>query len=248
MAKQYWNTFAEGSLSHDTKNRGEQERLLNWLNGRSFPYFIREFLDCIDFPENYHPIDYPLYHLSGTVPKPNREEYLARPLDLFCGWGGSHPWRLNITQALRDCHTKCEIFVIGEEGRPRMPQDQFFGRTGAAKCSVSYDGYGSGSFRMSEVLCRCLLLQGPLSMRCREPLIDGVHCVKYEVCNSGEDFISTNVCDKLRGALENCELSFRIYRNGYEHCMKHYTERATAKYLIDTIESHNRDVPTLLKV
>lgn len=246
VANNYWNTFAEGSLSHDTKNRSEQERLMRFLEGKSFPYFIREYLSSIEFPNAYHPIDYPLYHLSSSAPVPNRDDYISRPLDLFCGWGGSHPWRLNITQALRECHTKCEIFIIGDNGQPRIPQDQFFSRTSAAKCSVSFDGYGSGSFRMTEVLCRCLLLQGPLSMRCREPLVDGITCIKFGVVNIGEEFVSTDVCEKLRLALGDPEKSFQIYQNGYHHCMAHYTEKATAKYLLKVIRQHDWGAPTQL--
>lgn len=246
VARLFWNAFAEGSVSHDTKNRQQQERLLSFLSGRSFPYFIREFLSCISFPSAYHPIDYPLYHLSIPSESPSLEEYKARPLDLFCGWGASHPWRLNITEALRGCHTKCEIFVIGENGLPRMPQAEFFSRTRAARCSVSFDGYGSGSFRMTEVLCRCLLLQGPLSMQCRKPLIGGVHCVNYNIEHDGERFVSTDVCAKLRECLAQPEKSFEIYRNGYEHCLKYYTEGATAKYVLKIIATHDWARPTQL--
>jgi hypothetical protein len=98
---------------------------------------------------------------------------------------------MHITQALRDCHTRCEIDVLQDGVVNRMPQKQFFERTFAAKASVSFDGYGSGSFRVTEVLVRSLLLQGPLSIIQRAPLIDGVHCINYNVESDGENFIST---------------------------------------------------------
>jgi len=235
----YWNAFAAGSMVHDTKNVVQQTRLKNWLEGRSFPYFIREFSKHVVFPINYHPIDYPLYYHSECHQKPDREEYLKRELDLFVSWGASHPWRMQITQALRDCHTRCEILVLEENGTPRMRQRDFFQRTRAAKCSVSFDGYGSSSFRLHEVLVRCLLLAGPMSIDRYAPLVDGVHFMEYAVDAVGEGFVGTNVCKVLRQALADPEGSFRMYDAGYRHCMEHYTEKATAEYVLRTVEAHD---------
>lgn len=244
----YATAFMEGAMGHDTKNRRQQERLRAFLAGRSFPYFLREFSRYVAFPKNYHPIDYPLYHFSACPHRPDREEYLRRELDLFVSWGASHPWRLHITKALRDCHTRCEIFVLEENGTPRMPQGQYFNRTRAAKTSVSFDGYGSGSFRMTEVLVRCLLLVGPLSIVRYAPLINGVHCVEYEVSTAGEEFISTDICAKLRESLADPEGSYRIYEAGFNHCQAHYTERATADYVLRMVNSHDWKTTTRLTV
>lgn len=242
----YWNAFAKGSMTHDTKNRHEQTRLRDWLAGRSFPYFLREFSKHIRFPANYHPIDYPLYFHSECHERPNREEYLKRDLDLFVSWGASHPWRMQITKALRHCHTKCEILVLEENGTPRMPQMEFFRRTRSAKCSVSFDGYGSSSFRLHEVLVRCLLLAGPLSIDRHAPLVDGVHFVEYDVKSAGEEFISTNACATLKAALSDPEGSFRMHEAGYYHCFEHYTETATAQYVLNVIEKHDWSKPTAI--
>jgi hypothetical protein len=111
---------------------------------------------------------------------------------------------------------------------------------------VSFDGYGSGSFRMTEVLVRTLLLQGPLSIHRYQPLIDGVHCIEYGVANDGELFLHTDVCAKLSEALKDPERSYRIYEQGYRHCMAHYTEKATAEYVLRTIEKHDWSKPTAL--
>lgn len=235
----YAYAFTEGSMSHDTKNQHEQTRLREFLRGKSFPYFLREFSKHVTYADNFHPIDYPLYVHSACPIVPNREEYLKRDLDLFCSWGASHPWRLNITSALRNCHTKSEILVLEENGTPRMPQGQYFGRTQSAKTSVSFDGYGSSSFRLTEVLVRCLLLVGPLSIIRHAPLTDGVNCLDYSVENEGENFISTNICAKLREALAFPDRSFNIYEAGYHHCMAHYTEKATAQYVMAVIARHD---------
>jgi hypothetical protein len=129
-----------------------------------------------------------------------------------------------------------------------MPQRQFFDRTFAAKCSVSFDGYGSGSFRMTEVLVRTVLLQGPLSIVVRSPLLDGIHCVEYAVESKGEDFVGTDVCKKLRWIIDHPEESYRIYESAYHHCMSNLTEKATAQYVLDTISNHNWKKPTELEI
>lgn len=245
----YWNAFAVGSVNHDTKNRWQQKRLKEFLEGRSFPYFLREFSDYHTFPANYHPIDYPTYAMSVEPRPPDREEYLRRDLDLFVSWGASHPWRLPITQALRDAHVKAEIHVLEEDGWQRMPQfgpDGYFERTRAARCSVSFDGYGSGSFRMNEVLQRTLLLMGPLTIQMRAKPQDGIHCLYYDVVGDGEAFISTNVADVLRAALADPDRAFELYQAGYYHCNRELSEKATARYVLDTVAAHDWSAVTQL--
>lgn len=235
----YRHAFAPAAMTHDTKNHGEQTRLKEFLSGRSYPYFLREFSRYVTYPDNFHPIDYPLYCHSECPILPEREEYLKRTLDLFCSWGASHPWRMNLTGAMRGCNLNAEILVLEENGTPRMPQKQYFERTRAAKTSVSFDGYGSSSFRLTEVLARCLLIQGPLSIFRHAPLIDGVHCIEYGIENDGETFVSTDICAKIREALDDPERSYRIYESGYHHCLQFYTEKATAQYVLETIEKHD---------
>jgi hypothetical protein len=244
VANRYWNTFTEDALNHDTKNRSEQLKLKQFLLGKSFPYFMREFHKSVEFPTGYYPIDYPLYHYSVCHHPPNREQYLRRDLDLFVSWGASHPWRLNITKALRDCHTRCEIFVLEQDGAVRIPQDRYFARTIAAKCGVSFDGYGSGSFRMTEVLVRGLLLQGPLSIKLPVEFTDGLHWREYHIESSGEEFLSTDIQAALKSALSDPEGSYRIYEAGYHHVMQHYTEKAMAAYVLKVVENHKWGAPT----
>lgn len=254
VLSRYWNTFTEDALNHDTKNRGEQLRLKGYLQGKSFPYFAREFFKVFSFPTGYHPIDYPLYAGSVCHIRPDRESYLKRDLDLFLAWGASHPWRMNLTEALRNAHTKCEIDVIGENGFNRMPQAHYFERMRAAKVGVSFDGYGSGSFRMTEILCRSLLLQGPLSIRLPVEFEHGVHCLHYnidfkEVEQAGQpwgEFISTDISTALHAALFDPEFSYEIYKAGFDLLMTRYTERAMAAYVMDVVHKHDWKSPTQL--
>lgn len=242
-----WNTFAEGALAHDTKNREQQLRLKSFLYGKSFPYFIREFYKTLRFPDNYHPIDYPLYAYSAHASKPNRDEYLKRPLDLFVSWGASHPWRVLLTEALRELPIKSEIRVLKDGEVPRLPQHVYFEKMSSARCSVCFDGYGSGSFRLTEALVRCLLFQGPLSIHRYAPLINNVHCIEYAIESKGLEFYGSDLPSRMQAALLNPEVCYSIYERGYHHCMTHYTERATACYILKIIDSHDWSKPTELE-
>lgn len=252
VAHAYQNTFSEGALWHETKNQAEQRKLKAFLDGKSFPYFIREYFKFLDFPPSYHPIDYPLYLGSVCPQEPTLDDYVNRKMDLFLSWGISHPWRKNLTALLRACPVRSQVLALEENGTPRMPQQEMFARTRAAKCSVSFDGYGSSSFRLTEVLVRALLLRGPLFIKLREDLTDGVNCVEYGVegdwsaLERCEGFISSDICAKLRWALEDPERAFRIHEAGYHHCMEHWTEKATAAYVLKTVEAHDWKTATPL--
>lgn len=242
------NCFAPGAMAHDTKNPHEQMRLRRFLEGRSFPYMLREMSVHVNYPPSYSQLDYPTYISSECHVAPDRDEYLRRELDLFVSWGASHPWRMNITDALRRCHTKCEISVLGENGAVRIHQNIYFPRMRAAKAGVNFSGYGVSSFRQNEILCRALLLQGPMDVRFRAPLIDGVHCVEYQVESNGENFLGTNVCHKLRESLADPERSFQIYSQGYEFCHTNLSETATARYLLEMVSRHDWRIPTPLDI
>lgn len=241
VIKDYYSTFAPGAMTHDTKNHEQQKRLFNCLNGKSFPYFLREFHKSFNFPKSYHPIDYPLYKHSECHSKPDENEYLARELELFVSWGLSNETRVEITKQLRECHRKCEIHVLEEVTAngitPRMAQAKYFNRTKSAKVSVSYDGYGSSSFREMEILCRCMLLKGEMTIKQRDPLINGVHFIEYNL---------SNLKELLNYYLDNPKEAFQIYKRGYEHSFAHYTEEATADYILKTVAKHDWSKPTPL--
>lgn len=251
VAKNFANFFAVGSLKHDTKVEAETLRLKRYLEGRSFPYFLREFFKSIPYPPSYHPIDYPLYLHSTCPARPSLDDYVKRSRDLFVSWGLSHPWRRNLTDLLRTLPNS-EVLALGENGTERMPQQEMFARTRAAKASVSFDGYGSSSFRLTEVLCRTVLLRGPLSIRLRDDLTDGLNCVEYGVTGDHsalvrcEGFESSDICDKVRWVLEDPERAFRIYENGFHFCMEKYTERTTAEYFLRVVAHHDYSKPTPL--
>lgn len=244
---QYANAFTADALDHNEKNKSEQLRLKTFLEGKSFPYMAREFYKAVNFPQGYYPIDYPLYYQSECADPPNREKYLSRDLDLFLSWGPSHPWRHNITDYLRKSHTKCEITVVDDQqGVMRMPQRLYFDRQEASKVGVSFDGYGSGSFRMTEVLVRAPLLMAPLCIHTHAPLIDGETCIEYHIERDNDKFLDSDIIGVLHGALRDPELRWKVYSQGYEHCATKLTEKATAQYVLDVVQKHNWSKPTNL--
>ncbi len=64
-AKFYHSAFAPSAIK--SRYTPAHLQLINFLRGKSFPYFLREYYDNVNYGKNYHPIDYPLYYLS--VPK-----------------------------------------------------------------------------------------------------------------------------------------------------------------------------------
>lgn len=245
IIRAYANTFSPGAMAHDTKNATQQANLRRYLEGRSFPYFIREKSKFVNWPAGYYGIDYPLYHLSEDHTPPDRAEYLARSVPFWQSWGASHPWRWPITHALRDAGYTC--LVLEENGHPRLPQyTHYFPAMKSARACCSFDGYGSGSFRMTEVLCRTLLLQGPLTVDFPFPLVDGETCVSFDVVSEGEEFVSTNIVDRLQWALSAPEVAFEIYERGFHHVLDKLSEKATAQYVLDTVAAHDYTRPTPL--
>lgn len=247
--ERYWNAFAPGSLEHDTKNAEQQLRLRRFLEGRSFPYLLREFWNAWEYPRGYHPVDYPLYGPSASWRLPMRDEYLRRSVDVACVWGLSNPWREHLTAELEAASgLRRDLYVVERHG-PRLPQfgeGGYFSRISRARCSISFDGYGSGSFRMTEVLCRTLLLQGPLAIRTRAPLVHGETCWAYCVWVDGEHYVRSDLVEQLGRALEDPERAFRIHERGYHHCMSYLTERATAGYILDVVHRHDWNTPTTI--
>lgn len=243
-AHKFQNLASEGSMKHDTKNEVEQRKLLAYLEGKHFPYFIREYVNFLPFPPEYHPIDYPLYMLTVCSQKPDKHEYLNRTVPLWTSWGLSHPWRKQIGDAAK---TIAGVTVMENTDIPsRVPQFDYFDRIREAKCSMSFDGYGSSSFRLTEVVVRTVLLRGPLSIRQYAPLTDMVNCVDFQVEHDGETFVSTNIAEKIQWVLDNPGHAYEIYNAGYHHCMEFLTEKATAQYLLNTIEAHDYSKPTQL--
>lgn len=260
----YANAFTPDALQASTKNQFQQERLKRFLEGKSFPYFLHEMGLKNEYPSSYHPIDYPLYHHSVCKKEPNRDEYLRREQEIYVSWGASHPWRVNLSEdirkGMRENGIKGELRIL-EEMQPdgtrtrRLPQMECFAKTEQALCSVSYDGFGVSAFRMVEVACRTALLMAPLPIRMREPLLNGVSCIHYNVrgdiiesdtpgAAGSHTYLGSNIARTIQRVTINKEWAFGIYQRGYWHTMEKLSEEATVRYMLETAYAHNYNEPT----
>jgi len=232
----YAYAFSTGSLAHVEKNREEQLRLKRHLNGRSFPYFLRELQLGVNYPSCYHPIDYPM--LAPLPPLANWDQFSRRLLDLTCVWGYSHPWRVYLEKKLdehRHSDTKLRFRLTGT----RLDFHDYMKLLESSVSTVSFDGYGSGSFRVTEALGRCLLFMGPLRIQQRIPLVDGVHCVSYSATGSSDKLSDTNLVEIVEATLSDRKRCFEIYLEGYNFLATNLTCKAWAQYVLDVCEQHD---------
>lgn len=242
----YANAFNTASLKHVEKNELEQRRLLRHLGGRSFPYFLREMQLSVRYPSCYHPIDYPM--LAPLGPPPDLAQFKARPYDVLVSWGESHHWRVglnSVLRALRDQDsTALRLALYDHRVPPDVYWDSLYRQT---KSTLSFDGYGSGSFRVTEALSRCLLVQGPLQIQQHQPLLDGQTCVYFKAtgCQSGP-LEWTNLAEVLTETLADVPRCFDIYQRGYQHLIDHFTVDRWAQYVLDVCERHDWRLPTRL--
>lgn len=249
-ARWLYNAFAPAALMGGRipgapevvlSSKGKQQfKLKKWLEGKSFPYFLREMYKDWNYPSCYHPIDYPLWVDSHCQKEPQLEEYLKRPLDFYVAWGNSHPYRAKLNELLA-AQPRSQVY----SAPPRIDQKFIFQQTEAAKSSISYHGYGHGSFRVMENSVRTLLFKCRTCIQEREPFVNGETCLEYDVWGSFEE-MGTDLGEKLDIVRKEPERAFGIYKAGREHCLKHLTEEATARYVLGEIEKHDFTQPTPL--
>lgn len=236
----YYSAFAPLAIKAKHLN---QVKLLEFLRGKSYPYFLREMYKGVEYHKNYHPIDYPLYFYSVSKKQPiSFEEFKNRHWDIFVAWGHNHQTRVGISEKIRaiggyKTHVLCNSDA-------KIPQFEYFSHLENAKLSISYDGYGSGSFRETEVLCRCVLFRNEQCVIRPYPLTDGVNFIEYKTDEIlGDDkypiYKNTNVDELMREGLKKPEELYQIYVNGYKHCMDYYTERAVANRILGILSKHD---------
>jgi hypothetical protein len=237
-----------------------QQVLKQFLDGKSYPYIVREFYKGIDYPNSYHPIDYPLYGVNTPIPPmATFEEYCARPNDVYVGWGESHPSRKDLARVV----SKLPLKVVVNSGN-KLPQNEYFTNMLNARMTVAYDGYGSGSFREKEALARTMLFRNNMAIIQNAPLTSGQNFVEYQVQEKLVDwdkdskysapyknfrdkhpvFESTNLGSIMLEWIQDLEGMYRVYEGGYKHLMENFTEKAVAQYVLDILEGHDWDKPT----
>ncbi len=239
--KDFYNCAAPKSLEMKNSN---QPSLLSFLQGKSFPYFLREMREDFSYPKMYHPIDYPFHRFNlSTVSPPNFEEYMSRPLDLYVNWGNSHPFRHEIIKILENIQCKKEIHICN-----KINQKDYFNKIRTARIGISFDGYGYGSFREKEILSRALLFINKKNLIEYVPLETASNCVQYSAFYKIENgeliWKGCDIKDLLERYMQDWKHCYEIYKKGYDHCMQYYTEKAMAQYVLDILQHHDFTVQT----
>ena len=238
----YANAFSTMSLRHSCKNFHEQRRLMFHLAGKSFPYFLREMAGPVAYPGCYHPIDYP-----NAVPIPpvcSATSFINRKIDVVIGWTFSHPWREDLTRKVREAHEagRIKALIIDQ----RLPKNEYLARLQLGISTVSFDGFGHSSFRVTEALSRCLLVNYTPPVHQRIAPADKVTCRTYEVESAGGDQVNTDLVSVIEHAVKHKEESYEIYRRGHELLSTQLTTKAWAQYVLDRCAAHDWSVPTRL--
>ncbi len=248
-ATEYYNAFAPLSIVAKGTAEGQLE-LLSFLRGKSFPYFVREKYKNILYPNQYYPIDYPLI-VNPIVPnkKPNKDEYMKRTHDVYVRWGGSHIFRPRIIEKIKTITG----FKIDVEHKKINPIE-YYHNTQDARISVVSDGYGSGSFRETEVLINCLLFMKEQCIEKHHPLTNGVNFVEFKVdyeMSAGGTFSKgsqlykdCNIAELLQEYMSDWDKCYSVYASGFHHCVKYYSISEFAKYVFEGISKHNYLEPT----
>jgi len=217
-----------------------QQKLRNFLNDKTYPYFIREYSKYINYCGNYFPIDY-VIHPSTINILPSSpvsfEEFNMRDYDIICIWGNSHPFRNNITEELNKINCK-KIISFN-----KINQSMYYSMLSTCKLCVSFDGCGSSSFREYEIPTHTSLFMNNLSIEQYMPFVNEESCIKYNVYNSvnqtEESPDSTDIKDKIEYYLNNIGKLYEIYVNGLIHVSKYKTPISLANYVINTINAFN---------
>lgn len=236
----YAYAFSSGSLAHKEKNQAEQLRLQRHLTGRSFPYFLRELQLKVSYPDSYHPIDYPM--LAPFAPPQDWQVFKSRPYDFLCVWGLSHPWRSELDRRItlhRDSQTSLKFRL----GARTLDFFAYMNEMERSVSTVSFDGYGSGSFRVTEALTRCVLFIGPLHIRQRLNFVDGVNCVQYRVVGRDGRFVETDLLEVAEMTLADRRRCFDIYQAGRKLAADTTCE-AWSRYVLDVCARHDWNKPT----
>lgn len=234
---EYYNAFAPWSIRSKGSAEGQIE-LLNFLRGKSFPYFIREKYKSIQYPDQYYPVDYPLANISK---KPDKDEFMKRVYDLYLRWGGSHLFRPKIVEEINSI-TGFKIDAV----QAKINQFEYYTNTQNSRVSVVSDGYGSGSFRETEILANCVLFMREQCIDKHHPLTNGINFVEfkvnYEMTKPDSIFVhgyqiykDCNIKELLLEYMSDWDRCYSIYEAGYNHCMKYYSQKEFANYVLEKI-------------
>jgi hypothetical protein len=254
------HTFLWGKNGDDYLNINKNE----WAKFNEFVrnkppvvYFKRELLSK-DFGGNVHPISFPGY---WACPVQTKQEFDARPIDVFNSWGYSHELRrmlhgeifinavrrnrtvidnyAHLEQELRD-HRKKWVSVITPH-YARMPMSRILEFQGQSKLSMSLPGAGITCFRHTEACVNSVMVMRDDKLKWSYGWTHNVNCIKFPV---GEDMDSIRGMNGAKEAIESCEEALQnpelydIYLAGVETCEKYQIKNYVTNYIEKIINEY----------
>lgn len=201
--------------------------------GRPLIYFRREYFRDFVYPVEVRPVN---FVVEPTMPLFSKEQFLARPLDLICVWGETHPHRKIIADALREaaCAGKFKAEIRspvwnGDAGRISGPKYRQFHELG--RIFVTSDGHGLGGGREWELITTAMMLRKQSHMVIRDDWEPGVAMVEF---GSPEDPRPEEAVEQVRMLAEDPERAYAIYEAGW-HTAQQHTIQGAHRYFIRTL-------------
>lgn len=196
-------------------------------------YLKRELL-AKDVADNPYPIK-PIEYAGWFEPPPivSREEFEARPIQVFFSWGYSSEYRRQLhgkiwTEAHKYGYMVCDNlyylngFLQHEENPKkwvttnvphfnRHPMNEVLGVNGMAKISISHWGAGKKCFRNCEASLNAVMALPFDNYAWTFDWVHGGNCIKFYLENTVEQLVN-----------HGCADLYEVYKNGVETCRKYY--------------------------
>ena len=201
--------------------------------------FKREYVQSeLDRSPDLHPL-YPLPFsaIIDNIPPDNPN----KDIDVFALFGNTYPLRENIVRKILSSHLpgKYKIHVGIDRwnssgySTPRLVSYKaYLDLMSRAKINIIARGWGNDTLRRFEALCFSgLVLSDNIPITTPNPFYDNQTIIYYD--------------SNLNGFIERIEYILgadnerqRIGTTGREHCLKHHTTEARAKYFLNRLEGH----------
>lgn len=223
-------------------------------NNQPWLYFKRELLQK-DATDWLLPCEYPNW--QEPWPQETREQFEARPIDVFNYWGRSHEARLMFhgeiwKHAARKGYTVCDnpyqfnAFMERENGKnkwvsfhmpwyARFDMKEILKVNNAAKLSISLPGAGVKCFRSTgESLVNSIVMLPEDNLAYSYPLVHGTNCIKFDTPSIDGMSQEWRICNAIDHTLHTVDL-YPIYCAGLK-AADFYRAANYVKYLKGIIE------------
>lgn len=251
-AKTGTHFFGKNTKDFPQFNTEEWAKFDEWVaNNPPKIYFKRELLKK-DIQPNVHPIDYPCW-LNELPPIQTKEEFNARPINLFWFWGRSHEDRLRLhsdiwmygankgaaicdnlfylQKFLEEEKNPNRIITVNIPHYHRMPIEAILSVNGISKISAALPGAGVKTFRgTGESPVNSIVLMKKDGMAYSYEWKNNYNCLMFDEFGSE--------LDVMEQGLANPYL-YEIYCKGVENCKNYLIKNYTTNYIEKIINAVN---------